>query len=469
MSVAWYLQRLAPKCRYILVEATNNRLGGKIKTERLSGCIIERGPESVLIQKPSALTLCTELGLESRIIPMRSSTLYVLCNKQLIPLPDGLKLIVPTDKDALLTSRLFSEQGKQRMLDEEQIPPRLDDVDESLADFIRRRFGVECLERLGGPLMGGIYVADPERLSMKASFPRLLALEKQYGSLITAMRVSDRDHTVVPPTVHAHETAANGGTTLISEKPTKNIPVFFSLRDGLEEIVGALRQRLSGRILTGTRVRKIVPAGIRFHVVTDTEHIECDAMVCTVPANCAAPILTDLHPRLATELGRIRFVSSAAISLGYQKAEFEAQTDFDGVGFIISARDRRKILSCGITSHKSNYRAPKDKTLLRVFVGGDGREEILNQSDDDLVKIAQDELKDLLGIRCKPFLKRVFRWHQANPQFNVGHLDRVKTIEVLASRIPGLFLTGCSYRGVGIPDCITNAQKTVEQLREIIT
>ena len=245
-------------------------------------------------------------------------------------------------------------------LDEEQIPPRLDDGDESLADFIRRRFGAECLERIGGPLMGGIYVAKPERLSMKATFPRLLELEKQYGSLITAMRNPDRAHTVVPPAVHAHETITNGSTRLISEKPTKNIPVFFSLRNGLEEIVGALCQRLSGRMLTGTRVRKIVPARTRFQLVTDTEHIECDAVVCTVPTNCAAPILTDLHPRLATELGRIRFVSSAAISLGYQKAEFEAQTGFDGVGFIISARDRRKILSCGITSNKSNYRAPND-------------------------------------------------------------------------------------------------------------
>ena len=241
--------------------------------------------------------------------------------------------------------------------------------------------------------------------------------------------------------------------------------MFASLKNGLEDIVAALHKQLKGKILKGRVVQNIIQTGKNFQVMLNgNTSITCDAVICTVPANRAAPLSTGLNSNLARELSRIRFVSSAAISLGFRKTEFEAETEFDGIGFIISTSDRRNILSCGYTSRKSVFRATDGMTLLRLFVGGEGREEILKQSDESLVEIALAELKDRLGIECKPILERVFRWHQANPQFDVGHLDRVSAIEELTSRIPALFFTGCSYRGVGIPDCIANARNTVEQL-----
>ena len=462
LSAAWYLQNLAPWCNYTLIEASD-RLGGKITTEHVNGFVIEGGPESMLVQKSAALNFCSELGLGSHVIPFESSKLYILHGGKLIPLPGGFKLIVPTNKKALMNSPLFSEQGKQRILAEEQVPPRMDDRDESLANFIRRRFGDECLQRLGGPLMGGIYVADPEKLSIKSTFPQLRRLEKEYGSLIRAMKNYEQITDDSSPAVLAQDPSSKDAGIPDRRRPIKKTAIFFSLRNGLGEMVEALHQKLTGNILTGRSVQKIVRVGKNFNIIFDGGHIECCALICTVPANHAASITASLDTDLAMELSHIRFSSSAAISLGYRKSEFESETDFDGSGFIFSTSDRQKILSCGVTSNKSVYRAPKDMTLLRLFVG-DEVGKIPNQSDKTLVEIARQELKGRLGIHCKPILNRVFRWHNANPQFDVGHADHVQTIKTLTSKIPGLFLAGCSYHGVGIPDCITNAKNAVAQL-----
>ena len=222
LSAAWYLQRLAPQCKSTLIEAAD-RLGGKIMTERTNGVVVEAGPESMLVQKPAALDLCAELGLSHQVIPMESRKLYVLHSGQFIPMPEGFKLIIPTDTEALMSSSLFSEKGKRQILAEEDTPPRIDDRDESLASFVRRRFGLECLERVGGPLMGGIYVADPEKLSMKTAFPQLLALEKKYGSLIKAFRNSESVTKAAPPSNFAEDTLVKGIKTRNPKFPLRQI------------------------------------------------------------------------------------------------------------------------------------------------------------------------------------------------------------------------------------------------------
>jgi oxygen-dependent protoporphyrinogen oxidase len=454
LSAAFYLERTARAAgapvRYTLIER-DDRFGGKIQTDTVVGAaggfIVEGGPDSFVVQKPWGVQLARDLGLGDQLIGTRDArhAVYVLVNGVPRAMPDGTMLIVPTRLMPFLLSPLLSVRGKLRMALDLFIPPRRDSADETLADFIRRRLGAEALDRLAEPLLAGIHSAEAELQSLLATFPRFRALEQQHGSLIRGMLAQ------------RNGTKNHSGAT----RPTGDSSPFVTLRGGVGELVRALLDRLDGRLIKGSGVAAIEhdpTAAAPYCVRLDNgEAIGADAVILTTPAFAAADLVASFQPALAAGLRQIRYVSTGTVSLAYRRADLGAA--LDGFGMVIPKSEGRRINALTMTSTKFDGRAPADCALLRVFVGGSRAPEAVELDDAALLALVRAELSDILGIAAEPLWSRIYRCPRANPQYDVGHLDRMDALEALLP--PGLYLAGGAYRGVGIPDCIRQGQDAV--------
>ncbi len=437
LSAAFFLQQ-RDNARVTLIERAPV-CGGKIVTAREGGFVVEGGPDSFLTQKPAALELCRALGLENELIPTNHALrrVFVWSRGQLRLVPSGISLIAPTRWKPLLTSSLFSWRGKARMGMEMFIPPRRENGDESLASFVRRRFGDEAFERLGEPMMAGIYVGDAETLSLTSTFPPLRDLEIKYGSVIRGARSQNA--------------------------PTRTTGGFMSLCHGMQQLSDTLTARLKNSILLHRSVERITRVGNKYTLaLSDGTERRADAVILTTPAFETARLLAPLDSTLAEQSNAIQYVSSATISLGYRRAD--VKHPLDAFGFIVPHRENRKILACTWSSSKFAHRAPAEHVLLRVFVGGAHDSARAEQDDATLIDLARRELRDLMQLDAEPILTRVSRWRNANPQYTVGHKTRVTEIEQRLQQYPGLVLAGSAYYGVGIPDCIASAARAVKQL-----
>ena len=450
LAAAHRLTRLSPRVSVTLVEGSE-RLGGKIVTERVDGFVIEGGPDSFLSAKPRGVGLCRELGLEETLqgTTPRRRRAFVLRGSRLHDLPEGLTGLVPTRLGPMLRSPLVSPLGKARMALDYALPPRRGDDDEALGAFVRRRLGREVYDRLVEPLMAGIYAGDGERLSLAATFPQLRRGEREHGGLIRGVLAAKR-----------------AATTAGSAPPGR--PGFLTPRGGLGELVDGLvaRLRTGGvRILLGAPVASVGltrPGGNdRFTVeLADGRALAADAVVVAAPAFAAAGMLAALDAPLAAELAAIPHASSAIVSLAFPREDIPHP--LDGYGYVIPRVEGRPALACTWTSSKWGHRAPEGQVLMRVFLGRFGREEALGGTDDDLVTLARDELRNVLGIEAAPLLCRVHRWRYGMPQYVLGHPARLAAIERRLKALPGLALAGNAYRGVGIPDCIASGEAAAE-------
>ena len=427
-----------------LVEA-RERLGGTIATERAGGFLIEAGPDSFLSEKPWALALCRRLGLEDRLARTddRYRKVFVWHAGRLHPLPDGWELLAPTRLAPFLSSRLFSWPGTLRMAFDLVLPRGIAD-DESLGAFVRRRLGREALERVAQPLVAGIYTADPDDLSLTATMPRFAELEKQERSIILGLRRARR---------RARETGVSGARWSL----------FVTLKEGMEDLVAALATRLQpGTVLLKQRVAGVERRGDRWRVATaEGADLDADRVIVATESHAAARMLRYVDPTLATLLAEIPYASSATVTLGYRRAD--VPHPLDGFGFVVPRTEKRALLACTFSSVKYAGRAPEGDVLLRAFVGGALNEAVLELDDAPLVMRARAELREALGITAAPALARVFRWPKAMPQYHVGHLARVETIERRAGALPGLDLAGGAYRGVGIADCVRSGEAAAER------
>ncbi|MCA0453154.1 MAG: protoporphyrinogen oxidase [Chloroflexi bacterium] len=447
LSTAWYLQQAARDqsidLQYTIIEASD-RWGGKVQTEYVdsdgdSSFVLEAGPDAFLTRKAGVVNLVRELGLEERVISVnqvRHQT-YVVNKGQLVPLPEGMQLLVPTRLRPFLRSPLFSRWGKLRVGLDWFIPKRTSKTDESLAHFVRRRLGTEVLDKLAEPLLSGVYNAEPENQSMQATFSQFPAMEQKYGSLLRG----------------AKSTQAN----LSPERKS----AFISFQQGACELVAALVSHLSGCLRLSTPVETVMKSGRNYRVRLATgEELIADAVVLATPAKVAALLTKQGFSQTATQLETIPYSSIGAVYLGFRKSD--VQRVLDGFGVVIPRSEKRKIDGITWVSSKWTSRAPSDSVLLRVFFGGPNTRDMMRLSDDNLLDVIRSEVRSLLGIHVLPIFHRVFRWPEGYPQYEVGHLDRIAAIE--AALPHGLYVTGSSYRGIGVPDCITQGQNTASQV-----
>ncbi|MCL4562769.1 MAG: protoporphyrinogen oxidase [Chloroflexi bacterium] len=456
LAAAYALQEQSRKAniptRFTLLESSD-RFGGKILTEHVGGFTIEGGPDCYIRQKPWATELCQSLGLGGELIGTNDERrkTFVVQKQRLTPLPDGVMLIVPTRITPFITSSLISWPGKLRMGLDFFIPRREEKDDESVGAFVRRRLGGEALDKIAEPLLSGIHVSDPESQSLLATFPRFRALEEQHGSLIRGMLAQKRSN-------HNHS-----GNTAPSSSNGTPASMFISLRSGLGELVAVLQEALTeGDLYTGVKVSSLERTQNGFRVGSTTgETWEADAVILAVPAYISADLVSHLDAELSSMLSAIRYVSTATISLAYTRNS--VKHPLNGFGYVTPRSEQRQVSACTWSSIKFDSRAPQDGLLLRCFVGGPGREELVSLENPELVNVARRELAEMMGINAQPLFARVYRWNKANPLYDVGHLERVEQIRNRVANHPGVFLCGSAYDGVGIPDCIHQGQQAAEQ------
>jgi oxygen-dependent protoporphyrinogen oxidase len=426
-----------------LLEA-RDRLGGTIATERTQGFLIEAGPDSFISEKPWALALAERLGLSTRLVRTddRFRQTWVVFRGRLEPLPEGFQLLAPARFWPLVSSRLFSWPGKLRMAMDLVLPRRVGAEDESLGSFVSRRLGREALERVAQPLVAGIYTADPDSLSLGATMPRFLEMERAHRSLILALRRGARQN----PGMVAGTSGARWS-------------LFVSFADGMEEFTRALADRLPpGSVRLKERVVGLQRDGTRWRVGTaDGSGVDADAVIVAAEAHQTARMVRGLDPSLAHLLETIPYSSSATVTLAYRREEIPHP--LDGFGFVVPRIERRPILACTFSSVKYPGRAPAGHVLLRVFLGGALDEGILKEDDERMLAIVRGQLHELLGVTAPPLLTRVHRYPASMAQYLVGHLGTVAVIETRVAQIPGFALAGSAYRGVGISDCVHSGEE----------
>ena len=456
LTAAWTLQkkmRGAVRC-HILESAL--RPGGKIFSEHKDGFVVERGPDSFITQKPDAMELCRELGLQDRLMGSNAQerTTYVWSQGRLHPLPEGMMLVAPARVLPVLRSHLLSWPGKLRMGMEYWIPPRSADApEESLAGFVRRRLGQEALDKIATPLMAGIHAADPERLSLRSTFPVFYEMEQKHGSLLRAMLHRRQAQKIQP------------AKKLRTSTPTS---MFVTLRGGLQQMTDAMAAQLEPGVLQlGVSVASITRRDGQYVLTqSDGQRLRADAVILTTPAYAAAQVVQTLDARLAETLRAIRYVSTATVSLAYRRSEVPHA--LDGYGFVIPRTEHRSITACSWSSVKFPGRAPEGYTLLRVFLGGAGAEHLAEQGETELIERARVELRTTMGIAAHPQWATAHCWWKANPQYELGHAVLVAEAEGLAARHAGLQLAGAAYHGAGIPDCIRSGNEAAALAMEAI-
>lgn len=446
LAAAHRVRERDPACRVTVLEA-GDRLGGVIATEHAQGFLVEWGADSFLTEKPWAMDLVRRLGMEDRLVRTRDEErrTFVVHDGVLHPLPEGFLMMAPTQLAPVLGSRLFTLTGKLRMALDLVLPRRPAGDDESLDAFVRRRLGAEALERVAQPLVGGIYTADPARLSLAATMPRFLEMERRDRSVILAMRRQ------------AKAAAARDSGARWS--------LFASFADGMQTLVDTLaRRQPEGAIRLGARVTSLArttEGGYRL-ALAGGDTVEASHVVLALPAYASAELLRPHDAALADALDGIVYASSAIVTLAYARTQIRHR--LDGFGFVVPAIERRRIIAGSFSSVKYAGRAPAGQVLLRAFVGGALAEDLARLPDAELVALAEAELGDLLGIQGAPNLVRVARHARAMPQYHLGHLARVAAIETAARRLGGLALAGNAYRGVGVPDCIHGGEEAVDSL-----
>ncbi len=448
----------APEGRSVQVTLFESRarLGGVIGTERIGDYLVERGADSFITVKPWALNLCRRLGLEQRLISTEpaSRRSLVLCKGKPVEVPDGFLLMAPAKIWPVLSSPLLSPFGKLRMGLEYFIPRRKAGAsDETLASFVRRRFGREVFDRIVQPLVGGIYTADPEKLSLRATLPRFLDWERDFGSLIRAARREQGQRTAPKG-----ESGARYG-------------MFATLVGGMAELFDALIARIStsAEIRMKTRVVAIKPspAGTGYELSFDSGASETfDAVVLAIPAYRVAALVEPFDQSLAAMLNSIEYASSAIVVTGHKLADI--RHPLDAAGLVIPAVEKRQILSVSFSSRKFAGRAPEGRVILRTFVGGALQPELFEKSDEELIALVRRELSELLGVGGEAEFAIVARYERAMPQYHVGHLDRLAQINDRLSRHPRLALAGNAFEGVGVPDCIHSGEQGAERALAVI-
>jgi oxygen-dependent protoporphyrinogen oxidase len=436
LSLAYSLLERKQDLDITVLEA-GEKAGGKIWTDKEQGFLCEGGVNGFLDNRPKTLELVGKLSLTPLKSSDKARKRYIFSEKKLHILPESPR--------SFFTSNLLSLYGRLRIV-YEMFVPRKEGNDETLADFARRRLGKEAFEKLIDPMASGIFAGDPEKMSLKSCFPRIQALEAQYGSLIRAM-------------IKLQKEAKKSGKK-VGPGPGGVLTSFY---DGMETLVKGLTDHLGERLKTNAPVATIDKKGGSYSVcLADNSSIEAEAVVIATPAHVASEIVKSLDQYLSAILKEIYYPSVSVVCLGYKKDTFQHR--LDGFGFLIPYREKRKVLGTLWDSSIFPNRAPEGYVLLRSMIGGVRMSDLAMENNEVLVHVVRKELEDIMRVRVMPDFIKVYRHEKGIPQYSPGHEERLASIHEKASKFKGLYFTGNAYRGIGVNDCIENSYKLAERM-----
>lgn len=437
---------------FTLYEASH-RLGGIVETVHRDGFVVECGPDSWVTEKPWARELAIELGLEDEILPSndRMRKTYIVQGRQLVAMPDGMRMMVPTKWEPLLNSPLFSWQARLAYLREpklaEELKAAVPDADESVASFVRRHFGDEVTDTIGAPLLAGVFGGSADLLSVRAVMPAFVKMEREHGSLITALQKSARKV----------ETGAASAS------------VFTTLKSGLQTLVDRMVAVLpASSVRLNDAVTQVMQSGEKWRVEASSGTEEFDAIVVATPADVTRKLLMPIDSSF-DELLAMDASSAIVVAFAFAADRAKSLRIPRGFGFLVpqtkaaSHRDPQ-LLACTFVEQKFPHRAPEGAVLLRAFFGGEAAPLLLDSSDDEIVALAQRQLSALLGPLPEASFRIVRRWPRSLPQYAVGHLQRMSQLAERVQSLSGLHLVGNAYYGVGLPDLVRQGRETARRL-----
>ena len=456
LSSAYYISKnLAGSNFHIDIFEKKSNLGGVIETRKTDDLLLEAGPDSFFTQKPFALDLCHELGLTSRIIETNSKYRQSLLAKQgrLYPLPSGFVMFAPSELVPFVQSDLLTVRGKLRASMELVLPPKLYGEEETVAEFVTRRFGKEILDQVAQPMIGGIYVGDVNKLSAQSTVPQFIEMERTSGS-VTGGLIKKRELELNPSA---------------SSTRGARYSMFLSLKGGMQELISRLEtSTANSKVHFEKQLTGIRKSGNQWILdFSSGEEFVYDAVILTLPSSFLKEPIATLDKTISQKLSEIPCASSVVVNFVFERQ----QTDypFNAFGFVVPAIENRPIIAASFSSVKFADRCSKDKVIVRVFLGGVLSENILRKTDNELIDIASSELSNYLNITGAAELSWLNRYHEAMPQYLIGHKNRVSEIFSILDSYPGLALAGNSYTGVGIPDCINSAKKAAKSISSYLS
>ncbi len=450
LATAWLLRskaEAAGKELEISLLEKEQRVGGKIWSIKADGYTCEWGPNGFLDSKPQTLDLCKAIGVEGQLHRSNDNARkrFIFSGGELHCLPEG--------GPSFLKSGLISWPGKLRLALEPTpfIASAPSGTDESLADFGRRRLGKEALDKLIAPMVSGIFAGDPETMSLVSCFPRIAELEREYGGLVRAMiMLAKKKKRDIAAGKVVSSAAGPGG-------------VLTSFREGIQALSDALSESLGGIVKPGITATAVEKGGsARYRVkCSDGSEQEADLVIVASPAFAAAEMLAGLDASVSGVLRQIPYASMTVICFGYERDRIAHP--LDGFGYLIPKKEGRSTLGTLWDSSMFENRAPEGKVLLRSMMGGACFPEYVKLSDDEVAARVKKDLKAIMKIEAEPSFVRIFRHPQAIPQYTVGHGKRLETLDARLKSHPGLILTGNSYRGIGLNDCVAAAQRAADE------
>ncbi len=462
LTVGWYLRHLVPGIQVDLFERSSE-IGGVIQTVRADPYLAELGADNFATLLPDALQLVQSLGIEDEFIAPNLDHRFaqVVCRGRMYPIPSGFSLMQPSRLIPLLASPVLSLSGKLRALGEYFVSARTgSDADESVESFAVRRLGRECFDRLIEPIVGGIFTARAETLSMQAAMPQFVKMEREHGGLIRA--------------AFAKRSLSTGSELSARRASGARYDQFLAPRQGMSWFLNELARDLAPAIHFRRSIQRLekTPHGTwRLYEADERGHDrpitqEYDAVCIALPSSRASELLKSSHRKIALQLERIPYASSAVAILALKREEMRVGSQCFGI--VVPKCEHRNCLAISLSSEKYEGRSPKETVLVRVFMGGAVQPEILDRGDDELMVIARREVEQLLGPSSLPRWQRLVRWNQAMPQYMLGHVSLVQNIRQSLAEEPTLKLIGNAFDGVGIPQCVRLARQTAEQLAQQI-
>jgi protoporphyrinogen/coproporphyrinogen III oxidase len=438
---------------FVLYESTA-RFGGIVETHREDGFVIECGADSWVTEKPWARDLAVELGLEDQIIPSNDAhrRTYLLQGGKLTAMPEGMRMMVPTDLEAIERSPLFSEAARQAYREEPSRAEELKafaasrpaDWDESVSSFVQRHFGAEVAEKIAGPLLAGVFGGDIRKLSAAAVMASFVKMELEYGSLILALQWQSS-----------------------GARPS----VFTSMKGGVQSFIEGMAAVIpQSMIRLNEEVKTITPKADRWEVATASGTTIFDQVVVAAPVHVARRLVEPWNQDLAALLD-IEASSAVLAAFAFDRDQSAKLTIPEGFGFLVPQRldpalpdDEPQLLACTFVDQKFAHRAPDDCIILRAFYGGNSAPLLLTRSDNFILDLARRHLSAVLGEVPEARIQLVRRWPLSLPQYTVGHLARVAQVEAMVREISGLHLIGNALNGVGLPDMIRHGSATAAAL-----